>query len=1528
MPYGSNHNNIASIFSAEWRDLMTHTSDFIFLKDAGLRYLCASDAFAQLLGLGSAKELIGRTDFDIFGCSETVENFNLEDKEVLETGKPILEHIVDISSGADNAPRYCSLSKYPYRRESGQITGVCGIGRDVTIEYTARMQYDREIRFLTDVRPGTYLSVLFDITDWKVARTVINNIKAPGTPDIESIDEYIKDASASVAEDEDVRRFFKSYGKNSLLSIYNSGRRRLDLEYIRVFPDGAARWVRCETRWITNPLTGHVMVLASLLDIDDKKHAQSELARAVEVDSMTGLLNHDATIKHIRRYLEMEGCGGTHAFFMIDVDNFKHVNDKFGHQTGDDVITDVAVAISRTFRETDIVGRVGGDEFVVLMKNTAHLRAAARKASDLINAMQYDINESSGRMELSGSVGISIYSGDSKPFEVLYAEADAALYKAKAEGKNRYVFADAAANEENGASPSVSNELTSAVHLRTLLEDLEGAVVVCDIDDDNDIKISYVSPSYYRTFRRDRNEIFENSENMLFSYIIPEDKPGLLAAVRAAAESGTLLDYMYRVGAETPGEYEWRHIRGSLLQHGDERIRQMICILTDVTKLKQTEEYLKFAELRSRKALELSPSMLWEVDLRTREARYSGYEADKAGYTQRVFRDAPESMIAEGHVREESVEEFRRMFGDLYAGREGGEYFVQSKDSFGEYVPVRATFHLLRDSSGKPYYAIGIREPRSAVRELSLYRTLSEIGVFSVLMDDDLTLIYGNDHFYSIIGYSRDEMKERLGGKCSRYIHPDSLEATRSRVKNDILSGRRYDKWTIKVITGDGKVKYTQTSGQFIERDDGSCLMNGVIIDITERVEMETALRKRMAEQSLQSGPSTSQAAEEVKAALERGEFGVFLQPQYDQVTGKIIGAEALARWFRGSETILPCEFVPTLEAGGLILEFDKHIWESVCSMQRRWLDEGRTAVPVSVNMSRFEICGGVRDEINNIVRKYRLAPALLKLEIPEAAYERDPEQTAAVVNELRADGFCVEIDNFGCGSAPLGIFKDMKPDAVKLDMRILSSHDERSGRSSMILNSVVRLMRWLDIPVIAEGVETQRYADFLRTVGCTFAQGYYCARPMPADEFAKLLTIESTSGKNKSALAAKAFDSEDFWDAKSQSAVIFNSFVGAVCIVEYKGVYAEVLRANDKFYDEIHMSREEFNALNGNLLGTALPEDRLVLKKAIDSALRMDGDMESVCETRWKRPGRKRHHTWLKTRMKVIARSTDRYIFYVVIENISQRKEAEEALIASEVKLRMSQERLMKSEEDLRRREEELHLAMSQTGRTICIYHMGTGTLSVPKEYAQKHGISVIMHGFPHSFTGVLHKDIEQYYEFFDKMARGDKTGEITVQIQNADGSYSWEKACFTNVFSLNGSPMHAVIIIEDVTDEMERRAESERDHILTESMGSLIFDYDYGSDTFKLEASEKGKGIVTRCVQNYLADIERNKSIHPDDIQRCKDVYEKAAKAPTRGTFDYAADNWGTGYRPCRAYYVSIANESGRVYRMVGIINETESQ
>ena len=163
------------------------------------------------------------------------------------------------------------------------------------------------------------------------------------------------------------------------------------------------------------------------------------LIHAAEHDEMTGLLNRAYTEKRIRHILE-SGENTIHALFAIDVDNFKNLNDTMGHQTGDQFLKNLSEMLKSCFRESDIVGRIGGDEFFVLMKNIYSVFPVAEKAETLLR-ISHGLCLNYSELNLSLSIGISMYPSDGQNLEELYTAADAALYQAKKQGKNQFVFA-------------------------------------------------------------------------------------------------------------------------------------------------------------------------------------------------------------------------------------------------------------------------------------------------------------------------------------------------------------------------------------------------------------------------------------------------------------------------------------------------------------------------------------------------------------------------------------------------------------------------------------------------------------------------------------------------------------------------------------------------------------------------------------------------------------------------------------------------------------------------------------------------------------------------------------------------------------------------------------------------------------------------------------------------------------------------------------------------------------------------------
>lgn len=266
------------------------------------------------------------------------------------------------------------------------------------------------------------------------------------------------------------------------------------------------------------------------------------------------------------------------------------------------------------------------------------------------------------------------------------------------------------------------------------------------------------------------------------------------------------------------------------------------------------------------------------------------------------------------------------------------------------------------------------------------------------------------------------------------------------------------------------------------------------------------------------------QMVTELRHALEREEFIFYLQPKCNSMTYAIVGMEALARWDHPTRGIIsPYEFIPFLEENGLVAGIDLYIWKSVCKMLQRWKQEGRNIVPISVNISVADIMTmNVAQVFRDLVKTYQIEPRFIQAEITESVLAESIQQVRDTMSELRRNGFCVLMDDFGSGYSSLNMLKEINVDAIKLDMNLIDLNQQNYAKGVQIVKSVVEMAHEFDVPVIAEGVETQEQMCMLQSVDCLYGQGYYFYKPMSIERAERLLEKSSV---------------KDYWDLQSDFA-------------------------------------------------------------------------------------------------------------------------------------------------------------------------------------------------------------------------------------------------------------------------------------------------------------------------------------------------------------------------------------------------------
>ena len=235
--------------------------------------------------------------------------------------------------------------------------------------------------------------------------------------------------------------------------------------------------------------------------------------------------------------------------------------------------------------------------------------------------------------------------------------------------------------------------------------------------------------------------------------------------------------------------------------------------------------------------------------------------------------------------------------------------------------------------------------------------------------------------------------------------------------------------------------------------------------------------------------------------ALKKRHVIPYLQPIVDQ-EGKIVGAEALARWIHPEDGFLPpSSFIPIFEKNGMITEVDRYMWRCACEILSGWKEQGRDLF-VSVNISPKDFYFmDVAQELKDLVNEYGVDSGKLRIEITETVMMTDVEKRMRILEDLRQAGFVVEMDDFGSGYSSLNLLKDMPVDVLKIDMKFLSkTTDEKMART--ILQNILNLSEDLGIFSLTEGVETHTQHRMLSEMGCKLFQGFFFAKPLPITEF------------------------------------------------------------------------------------------------------------------------------------------------------------------------------------------------------------------------------------------------------------------------------------------------------------------------------------------------------------------------------------------------------------------------------------------
>ena len=426
-----------------------------------------------------------------------------------------------------------------------------------------------------------------------------------------------------------------------------------------------------------------------------------KLRESATKDALTGLLNRGTTEEQIKQALQCLTSDETCAMFIIDLDHFKDVNDTLGHQTGDEVLVRAAHIISGLFRPTDIVGRLGGDEFIVFIQGHITRDTVRSKGFSICQQLQLTSGENV-QVTVTASVGICMASGPNADFEILYRLADQALYQSKTDGRQTFHIVKNSC--EMSADSDALHTVSIPVKLSGILSSIDSGIALMDITPPYQVIYSNL---YFRKMTGIGEEAVTGRN--LAELIHPEDR-SFLQNVLEIRKNDEVFVRNIRVLTDREN-YAWIRIHSSVVSYDEGRFAYMISA-SDISELKEKEKRLESINERLQTAFDQTGQGIWEVDLAS--GRFRMYDDGFGGAFHKKAVDFPDDLIQTSWVHPDSVSMLRQFAEGIYSGNMSGYgNFILRYPDIGTYQWAALSYTLLHDPSGKPTRAVGIIETLS-----------------------------------------------------------------------------------------------------------------------------------------------------------------------------------------------------------------------------------------------------------------------------------------------------------------------------------------------------------------------------------------------------------------------------------------------------------------------------------------------------------------------------------------------------------------------------------------------------------------------------------------------------------------------------------------------------------------------------------------------------------------------------------------------------------------------------------------------
>lgn len=833
---------------------------------------------------------------------------------------------------------------------------------------------------------------------------------------------------------------------------------------MNVSPDGEEpvyNWYRTVYRSIPGANGGIIRIIGRSYDISSDRKIQEKLSEEMRLDPLTRLLNKVATGEEVKKYIS-EKPEGTQVLFLIDIDNFKRVNDTFGHTVGDTVISDIAQLIREHFRETDIVGRVGGDEFLVFMKDTT-LEGAVQKARELCSGSGKQLIGDDAVVNVTLSVGVAVYGVDGEDYSSLFQMADRAMYHIKRNGKNSYSLAQ---DEENHIYDNARGEkqvdavfekrqeidkdfMNVAFSLLSHAKDMNGSL---------NVLLEQIGKKYHL----DMLSVFEyedNSENMeLTNYwsnfgqvyeknVMPrkihafeEAKPGefVLVEEREPGEPNILYENW------NTGDKRICYLAGIKFEYGNNHTG---CLFLGVRQKERT-----FDETERMTHCELSRVVAVFVTLRNKliddqkEIHHLQSRDKLTGlYNLESFRSKTEELLVWEAKEEKMQYQYAMVHVDI-------NNFSYVNENFGQIVGD------------------------SILKEFGKLMKSLELVCFACRMYSDYFVLL-------VKGADKDEILRNVS---------EAKEYFESQQK------KKYPAASMRLSVGIYYIQNPKEGFETILESSNLARKQAKELGSIKSCVYHESLRAKRDDEIHVTG--------RFYAALQKGEFEMFLQPKFLLNERKVYGAEALARWRTSEGTLVsPIKFIPPLENIGYIVDLDFYILEQLLRVMRRWKKAGKQLFTISTNFSRKNFENGGEDFIERLqstMERYEIEPEYIEIEITEGVIVENLQGLKQCLMKLEELGYRIAIDDFGTGYSSLSVLLEIPANVIKIDKSFTDKINLSEQRK--FVSYMGQFIHSAKEEVIFEGIETEEQLKFLSDCGFKYGQGYLMDKPISVEEFEK----------------------------------------------------------------------------------------------------------------------------------------------------------------------------------------------------------------------------------------------------------------------------------------------------------------------------------------------------------------------------------------------------------------------------------------